>query len=126
MSTQRVRGRLTRYRLNSPRHLLGIVAGLRNLLTDHLLLNALDLDTFAFDIQTEPPEQAHVLVGYPNERETGDEVSAPIDIKQLIPGDDEKEDRHVMAETVFAREQIKKLTPREDLHGRHRPNGFVS
>ena len=93
-------------RLNNPRHLLGIVAGI-----GHLLLYSLDLDTLAFDIQTEPPEQAHILVGYPNERETGDEVPAPIGVKQLIPGDDEKEDRHVMAETVFTREQIKKLTP---------------
>jgi hypothetical protein len=93
-------------RLHGPRHLPGL-----RLWLFHLLLNFLNLHAFAFDIQTEPAKQTHVLVGDPDQGEAADEISTPAGVQQFVSGDDEKNDGHVMAEAVFAGEQVKKLAP---------------
>lgn len=52
---------------------------------------------------------AHVLIGDPDEREKGDEITAPIFEQQLVAGEDEEKRRHVMAEAEFAGEEKKEL-----------------
>ena len=74
-----------------------------------LFFHLLYLYSLSLDVQAKPSVKAHVLVGDPNEREARDQVSAPILIKKLVPCDDEKKDRDVMAETILARKNIKEF-----------------
>ena len=63
------------------------------------------------DVETEAVVNAHVLVGHPDQGEEGDEISTPSGVEHLETGDDQEQGRNVVAETVFAGEQIKKLAP---------------
>ena len=98
----------------------------------------LDFDTVFADIETQVGVNAHVLIGNPDEREKGDEITAPVVEEKLVAGEDEEKRRHVMAEAEFACEKEKKLAASgvgmaltlpdaifarltEDLFMRHRP-----
>src|SRR5690242_1503769 len=75
-----------------------------------LAFDLLDLDALAFDVEAQPAEEAHILVGHPDQREAADQVAAPIVVEQLVARDDEEKGRHIMAETVFAGEQVEKFS----------------
>ena len=72
-----------------------------------------DLEVFVLDVEAETVVDAHVLVGYPYESEEGDEISTPSFIEHMEARDDQKEGGDVVAETVFAGEEIKKFAPRK-------------
>jgi len=55
-------------------------------------------------------EDRHVEVRDRHQRESADQVSAPIFEEQAVARQDEEEDRHVVAEAVFAGEDVKKLS----------------
>lgn len=57
----------------------------------YILLLGLDFDLLVLDVEAKAVVDAHVLVGNPYEGEKGDEVSAPIAVKQLEAGDDDEE-----------------------------------
>ena len=61
------------------------------------------------DIEAKAVEQAHVDVCHPDESEPGDEVSAPVVVEHLESGKDQEEGRDVVAEAVFAGEQVEEL-----------------
>ena len=68
----------------------------------------LDFSAVLADIEPQVGVNAHVLVGNPDQRETADQVAAPVIEKELVMGDEEEEDRYVMAEAEFAgKEKIK-------------------
>ena len=50
----------------------------------------LDFDLLVLDVEAKAVVDAHVLVGNPHEGEEGNEVSAPVGVKQLEAGDDEE------------------------------------
>src|SRR3954453_7639048 len=89
---------------NGARHLFGLVFGL-----GHLLFNSLDFDALAFYVKAEPSKKAHVLVGDPDQGKAPNQVSTPIVIQQLVPCDEQEKYRHIVAETIFTGEEIKKL-----------------
>ena len=64
-------------------------------------LLCVDLDLLVPDVQTKMVIDTHVLVGYPNESEEGDQVSSPIVVEQFEAGDDQEYRCDVMAEAVF-------------------------
>ena len=64
-------------------------------------LLCVDLDLLVLDVQTKMVIDTHVLVGYPNESEEGDQVSSPIVVEQFEAGDDQEYRCDVMAEAVF-------------------------
>ena len=72
-----------------------------------------NFQVLVLDIEAETVVDAHVLVGYPYEGEEGDEISTPSRIEHVETRDDQEHGRDVVAETVFAGEQIKKFTSRE-------------
>src|SRR3954469_6163214 len=88
----------------SPLHCLHLVA---------YFFLSLDFDALALDRQSKPVVDAHVLVGYPDESELRDHVSAPVAVEQFVSGQHEKPERHVMTEAVFTREQEKELSPEQ-------------
>ena len=59
------------------------------------------LDLFVLDVQTKMVIDTHVLVGYPNQSEQGDQVSSPIVVEEFEAGDDQEYRCDVMAEAVF-------------------------
>ena len=80
------------------------------------------LDVFLFgrnfqvlvlDVEAEAVVNAHVLVGYPYEGEEGDEISTPSRIEHVETRNDQEQGRDVVAETIFAGEEIKKFAPGE-------------
>lgn len=68
-----------------------------------------NIDAFLPDVESNPAEEAHVHVCHPNQRKPGDEVSPPIWEQKLVPGDHQENGSDIVAETVFASEQIEKL-----------------
>src|SRR6185503_13406995 len=54
-------------------------------------------------------EATHVDVGDEHQREERDDVAAPVVEPQVIAGQDQEPDCHVMAEAVFAGEEIEEL-----------------
>jgi hypothetical protein len=61
------------------------------------------------DVEAEAVEEAHVDVGDPDEGEPGDEIAAPSFVEHLEARDDEQECGDVVAEAVFAGEEIEKF-----------------
>src|SRR2546421_2136700 len=74
------------------------------------LLLDLRLDPFALDVEAQPAVEAHVLVRHPYEREAADEVAAPVFVEQFVARDEEEEYRYVVAEAVFAGEQVEEFS----------------
>lgn len=82
-----------------------------NLLGLHFL--RFDLYLLVFNIQTQVIVDTHVLVRDPDQRKKSNEVPAPIRIEEFEAGYREKECRHVVAETIFARKEVKEFAPRQ-------------
>ena len=61
------------------------------------------------DVEAKTVEEAHVDIGDPDQGEPADEISAPAVVKYLESRDDEEKCRNVVAETVFAGEEVEKL-----------------
>jgi len=78
-------------------------------LLPQLLLLYLALYPVFFNIDADKAKQTHVHVRYPNQRETGDEITAPIIKQQLIIGNEQENYRNVMAKTIFAGKQVEEL-----------------
>jgi hypothetical protein len=73
------------------------------------LLDLLGVEAFYLQIHANVGEDRHVLIGDPDEGEEADEVPAPVLEEKLVSRDDEEEGRDVMAEAVFAGEQVKEF-----------------
>lgn len=73
----------------------------------------LDFHLLMLDIQAKVVVNAHVLIGNPHQSEKGNEIAAPIGVEQFEAGDNKKSRRNIVAETVFAGKQIKKLLARK-------------
>lgn len=76
----------------------------------HDLLFDLSFNLLALDDEAEPVVEAHVLVCHPHEREAADEVTAPVFVEQVVLRDEEEDESHVVAEAVFACEQVEELS----------------
>ena len=75
----------------------------------HFLLDVLDLSAVFADIETQVGVNAHVLVCDPDEREEGDEVTAPVVEQQLVMGKDKEKRRDIMTKAEFAGKEKEKL-----------------
>jgi hypothetical protein len=102
------------------RHLPGFAFGL-----SELLFNSLDLNALAFYVKPEPAEEAHILVGDPDQRKAANQVPTPIVIQQLVTCNDQENNGDIVAETVFTREQIKELTAVGVPAGLSLPNAVI-
>lgn len=69
----------------------------------------LDFDAVFADIETQVGVNAHVLIGNPDEREKGDEITAPVVEEKLVAGEEQEKGRYVMAEAEFAGKEEEKL-----------------
>ena len=76
---------------------------------DFFLL-ARQFDSLAFDPQTNSAEQAHVYIGDPDQRKTGNHVAAPIVKQELIASDGQERRGDVMAQAVFTRKDEKEFS----------------
>jgi hypothetical protein len=75
----------------------------------HGFLSCFNFDALAFDVETNPTKNVHVEIRYPHERETCNQITAPIIEEKFVSSDDKKKSSHVMAETVFTGEQVEKF-----------------
>ena len=62
-----------------------------------------------FDVETKMVVDAHILIRDPDECEQRDEISAPARVKKFEARDDEEQRGHIMAEAIFAGEQVKEF-----------------
>lgn len=97
------------------RHLLGSIAvmarrdaGFAAILLEFALHGG-DFKTFGFDTEAKAAEDTHVEICYPDQGKSRNEIAAPIGKEKLIASDDEEEKGHVMAEAVFAGEDIEEF-----------------
>ena len=86
----------------------------RCLLQFSLLLLHFFLDLFrleAFDLQVNPDirENRHVLIRYPDQREEGEQVASPVGQQEFVSGEYEEECSDVVAEAIFAGEEVEEL-----------------
>jgi hypothetical protein len=84
-------------------------SSLMSILRLDLFLLRGDGNVFVLNIQPQPVVDADVVITDPNQSEKRNHVSAPIRKYQFEAGDYEKDCRHVVTETIFAREQVKEL-----------------
>ena len=75
----------------------------------HFLFVGLDFNLLMLNVETQAVVNAHVLVGDPDEREKRNNVSAPVHKKKFIARDEKNSRRDIVAETIFASEQIKEF-----------------
>jgi hypothetical protein len=68
-----------------------------------------NFDAFFPEVEPNPPEEAHIHVGNPDQSETGDEIAAPVGVKKLIASDQQKRRGYVVAETVFTGKEVEEL-----------------
>ncbi len=73
------------------------------------MLFPFDLDALAFNVEAQPVEDRHVLIGHPDQGKEPEQVSAPIREDQLVACDDEKKRRDPVAEAVLAGEQVEEF-----------------
>lgn len=73
------------------------------------------LDSFLLDVNADERVQAHVYIGHPHECESCNKVSPPSVHQQRVPGDDQHQNSYVVAETIFAREQVEQLSDSQRL-----------
>lgn len=67
------------------------------------------LGALPLEIEPNSPEEAHVDIRDPHQREAGNQIAAPIGIEKLIASDDEEGRRNVVAKTVLAGKEIEEL-----------------
>src|SRR5215204_2709616 len=72
-----------------------------------------DLEPLTADAEPQAAIDADEVIGHPHEREPGDEIAAPVVEQKLETGCDEDRGRHVMAEAIFAGEQVEEFAGRE-------------
>src|SRR5450432_757339 len=65
---------------------------------------------FALDIEPQPVVNTHINVRNPHQRENSQKVTSPIRIQQFESCEDEEEKRDIVAETIFASEEIKEFS----------------
>src|SRR5579884_897583 len=75
----------------------------------HLIFNCIDLHPLLLHAQLDLAKCANVEVRHEYQREKRNQVSPPVVIQELVARDQEKEDGHVVAEAVFAGEEVKEL-----------------
>ena len=85
-------------------------SGDRSFLFNRLLFRLIGFQLGFFKVTAGKRIQTHVNISHKNECKTADQVTPPIVYQQMELGDDQYEDRNVMTETVFAGEQIEKLS----------------
>jgi hypothetical protein len=78
-----------------------------------LLLVGLDFDLFMFDLEAQSVVNAHVLVRDPDQGKKSNEVSPPVEIKQLVAHDQQNSGRDVVPEAIFAGKQVKEFAANE-------------
>ena len=78
-----------------------------------VVLFSRNFEVFVLDVEAETVVDAHVLVGHPDQGEESDEISAPAGVEHVKAGNNQEYGCDVVAETVFAGEQIKKFAPGE-------------
>ena len=64
---------------------------------------------FVLDVEAQAVEETHVDIGNPDEGEPGDEIAAPAFVEHLKARDYQKKGGDVVAEAVFAREEVKEF-----------------
>jgi hypothetical protein len=67
------------------------------------------LNSFFFKVGTQEPIQAHIDISNPNQCKTTYHVTDPVCHQQMEISKQNKNDCHVMAETIFARKEIEEL-----------------
>jgi hypothetical protein len=73
------------------------------------LLFHVQLDAFALNVETKPDEEAHVDIGYPDERQPPKQQPRPPVHEHSKPGERNRHSRDVMAEAVLAGEHVEEL-----------------
>jgi hypothetical protein len=61
------------------------------------------------DVETEMIVDAHILVRHPDQSEQRDEISAPARVEELEASYDQEQRSNIMAEAIFAGEQVEKF-----------------
>src|SRR5205814_2809647 len=79
----------------------------------HLLLHLLRLRLRERDVHAQAVVEVEVGIGDEDQGEEGEDVAAPVVQQQSKTREDQEEDRHVVAETVFAGEDVKELALKE-------------
>ena len=68
-----------------------------------------DFEALRLDVDAQPPEQAHIHVADADQREQADHVAAPVVQQQTEAGEQEEQRRDVVAQAVFAGEDVEEL-----------------
>jgi hypothetical protein len=74
-----------------------------------VLFPGFDFNLLAFDVETKAVVDAHVLICNPYQGEEREQISTPVFIEQLVARDYQKQDCHVVAETIFTGKKIEKF-----------------
>jgi hypothetical protein len=76
-----------------------------------------DLDLFALglDAQAQAPEDAHVDIGHPDQREDCNQEATPVVEQQAVTREQHKKERDPVAQAVIARENVENLPLKEPL-----------
>ena len=69
-----------------------------------------DFDVLVPNIEAQAVKDTHVLIGDPDQRKEGYQVTAPVLVQQLVAGDHEEEKSDVVAETIFAGEKVEEFS----------------
>lgn len=76
-----------------------------------------DFCAFFPEVETKPAEDSHVNVCHPDQRKTGNQIPSPIGKQKLVASDDQEEGSNVVAEAVFASEQVEKFAFEDETAG---------
>jgi hypothetical protein len=69
-----------------------------------------DGQVFGLDFETQAIVSAHVHVGHPDQGKLGDHIAPPPKIEHLEMRQDEEQCGHIVAEAIFAGEQVEEFT----------------
>jgi hypothetical protein len=75
----------------------------------HLLLLRVDGNVLVLNIQPQPVVNADVLIGDPNQGEKRNHITSPVCEYQLETCNRQQQRGHVVAQAIFAREEIEEL-----------------
>jgi hypothetical protein len=78
------------------------------MLGNRLLLDG-NLDAILLQLQADTGIDIHVDISHPDQGKAADKVTAPVLIKKFKARNEQEEDGDVVAEAIFAGEQIKEL-----------------
>lgn len=77
-----------------------------------LLLVEFDFRLILLDVDAYAAVPGHVNIGHPYECKSGNEIAAPIRVKEFVLRDDEEKNHNVMTETIFTREEVEEFPDR--------------